>query len=73
MVRTCQPAWRRGEYLQVVRQTVLATPEEYADLKCELEAEPYKYQLRVCEHRTTEHIEEYREALHTWLLRNQEK
>jgi hypothetical protein len=52
-----------GDYLLVVGRTVLATPAEYADLKRELEAEPYKYQLLVYENRTQGHIDEYFEAL----------
>ncbi len=61
-----------GDYIIVLKRTVLATPAEYAELKRELEAYPYKYQLRVCEHRTPQHIEEYRLTLQSWLTRNQD-
>lgn len=36
-----------ADYIGVVSRTRLATPEEYADLKRELESVPYHYQLRV--------------------------
>lgn len=37
-----------ADYDGVIRQTVPATPEEYADLKREIESPPYNYKLRVC-------------------------
>jgi hypothetical protein len=36
-----------ASYSGVIRQTTPATPEEYADLKRELESAPYNYDLRV--------------------------
>lgn len=41
-----------ADYRGVVRQTTPATPEEYADLKAELEAAPYHYILRVAKRYT---------------------
>ena len=41
-----------ADYSGVVRKTTLATPEEYADLKRELESEPYNYVLRVVKRRS---------------------
>lgn len=40
-----------ADYKGVVSQTTPATPEEYADLKQELEADPYNYVLRVAKRR----------------------
>lgn len=36
-----------ADYGGVIRRTTPATPEEYAELKWELESAPYKYVLRV--------------------------
>lgn len=40
-----------ADYPGVIAQTTPATPEEYADLKRELEAAPYNYVLRVAQRR----------------------
>lgn len=45
----------------IVRITKLAKPEEYADLKRELEEEPYGYRLKV-QQRITSHDNAAREA-----------
>lgn len=44
-----------GDYSGVVAQTRLATPDEYASLKRELESEPYNYRLRILRRRTSAH------------------
>lgn len=36
-----------ADYNGVISQTTLAAPEEYADLKRELESNPYNYNLKV--------------------------
>lgn len=41
-----------ADYTGVIRKTTPATPEEYADLKRELESAPYCYALRVVKRRT---------------------
>jgi len=40
-----------ASYSGVIRQTTPATPEEYANLKRELESAPYNYVLRVVKRR----------------------
>jgi hypothetical protein len=40
-----------ADYPGVIAQTMPATPEEYADLKRELESAPYNYVLRVVKRR----------------------
>jgi hypothetical protein len=51
--RTCSCYVHTGQHGEADPSTVIAmtrpaTPEEYADLKAELEGPPYNYKLRVC-------------------------
>lgn len=52
---SCDQGW--------LHKTRPATPEEYADLKRELERQPYGYKLKVIQRITQAHHKERREAL----------
>lgn len=47
----------------IIRHSHLATPAEYADLKAELEAEPYGYRFKVYDRIQREWQDQRREAL----------
>lgn len=46
----------------IVSITKLATPEEYEDLKRELESEPYGYRLKVCRRISRHHRKAHSDA-----------
>lgn len=62
--RFCQSYERLGgrsvaSYLDVISRTTPASPKEYDALRRELESEPYNYQLKVYQRRTSEHLDAY--------------
>lgn len=46
-------------YEGVISRTTPASPKEYDALRRELESEPYNYQLKVYQRRTSEHLDAY--------------
>lgn len=46
-----------ADYAGVISRTTPASAKEYAALKAELESAPYGYRLKVCQRRTSEHLD----------------
>jgi len=61
-----------ANYQYLLKETVLATPEEYAELKHELESH-YDYKIEVYQRRTPQMREAYRQYMREWHTPNKVK